>query len=131
MLQISVRLQAIGAGEFQTKGECAMNTVVLRALEQLEPGMGKRIRQGLEMRLGHSLDELSEAEQAFVEREMQMYFWVEGVRPIANSTNGVPTASTSNNEPTMTKCPSCNEQGLIQENGCSRCVLCGFGKCDV
>jgi len=101
---------------------------MLEALSGVDAETRNRIIWGLEQRLGHPVEETADYEQAFVERELRVLLWIEDVKD-ASESNG--TNCDAHYRTGLEPCPSCNEAGLVFENGCSRCVFCGFGKCDV
>jgi len=108
-----------------------MMSIVMRRLEGLDPRTRESIIANLERRLGHSIEEIREYERAFVERELRALLWIE-TGDGSYVTHGEESGSVELHKTAEPgTCPSCNEKGLISENGCSRCVSCGFGKCDV
>lgn len=108
-----------------------MLSSVMRMLEGLNEQVRESVIRSLELRLGHSLEEAAEYERAFIEQELRALLWIETEDDsyVTQPQRCEPERLHKTAE--RGTCSSCNEKGSIFENGCSRCLFCGFGTCDV
>jgi len=75
---------------------------------------------GVEYFLQRPLSDIQPHEEDFAMRQIEIYLQIE-------------TGGEFSTDPTLTAefCNSCGDEGLINENGCYRCVFCGYAKCDL
>lgn len=96
------------------------NDIALDRLRGFDEQIRGNVIAQVEYFLQRPLSSIRECEEEFAMRQIEIYLQIEtGGEFIADE--GLKAEF----------CNSCQEEGLINENGCWRCVCCGFAKCDI